>query len=76
MLDGISKDICFSLAIFLSVLLTAKHNGLGSIDLVDAITGHPLQETRASVEQSSCGDSQEQSDRWARNVSQHWAGRV
>ena len=39
-------------------------------------TGQPLQETRASVEQSSCDDFQEQSDRWERSVSQHWAGRA
>jgi len=36
-LDGIGKDVRFSLAIFLSVLLTSKNNGLCSIDLVDAI---------------------------------------
>ena len=33
MLDGIGKDICLSLAIFFCVLLTAKNNGLCSIDL-------------------------------------------
>ena len=37
MLDGIGKDVSLSLAVFLSILLTAKHNGLSSIDLVDAI---------------------------------------
>ena len=37
MLDGIGKDICLSLAIFFCVLLTAKNNGLCSIDLVDAV---------------------------------------
>jgi len=37
MLDGIGKDISLSLAIFLRVLLTAKHNGLSSIDLVDSV---------------------------------------
>ena len=37
MFDGIGKDVSLSLTVLLSVLLTAKHNGLGSIDLVDAI---------------------------------------
>ena len=37
MFDGIGKDVSLSLTIFLSVLLTAKYNGLSSIDLVDAI---------------------------------------
>ena len=37
MFDGIGKDVSLSLAVLLSVLLTAKDNGLSSIDLVDAI---------------------------------------
>ena len=37
MLDGIDKDLCLSLAILLSVLLTAKHDGLCGVDLVDAV---------------------------------------
>lgn len=31
------KDICLSLAVFLSVLLTAEHDGLCAVDLVDAV---------------------------------------
>lgn len=37
MLDGIGKDLCLSLAILLSVLLTAKYDGLCAVDLVDAV---------------------------------------
>lgn len=37
MLDGIGKDIGLPFAIFLSVLLTAKNNGLRAIDLIDAV---------------------------------------
>ena len=56
MLDGIGKDVGLSLAVFLSVLLTAKHNGLGSIDLVDAVNDgiqslHLLKLFRIRVEQ-------------------------
>ena len=37
MLDGIGKDFGLSLAVFLSILLTAEHDGLCAIDLVDAV---------------------------------------
>ena len=37
MLDGIGKDFRFALAVLLCVLLTAEDDGLGSIDLVDAV---------------------------------------
>ena len=37
MLDGIGKDIRLSLAVFLSVLLTAEYNGLCAVDLIDAV---------------------------------------
>ena len=35
MLDGIGKDIRLSLAVFLSILLTAEHDGLCVVDAVN-----------------------------------------
>ena len=37
MLDGIGKDLCFAFAILTGVLLGAEDNGLGAVQLVDAV---------------------------------------